>query len=118
MDFNLENQTLIIPLQTDETGKIRVVGTRLLLETIINAYNEGESPEGIVDSFSVLDLPSVYAIIAYYLTHRAEVNAYLKWVEERSEQTRQKIQATRLETDKSWRQTLRARLEARTQSQT
>ncbi len=115
MNFNLENQTLTIPLQTDETGKIRVVGTRLLLETIINAYNEGEAPEGIVDSYSVLDLPTVYAIIAYYLTHRSEVDAYLKWVEERSAQTRQKIPMARIT---EWRQTLRARLEARAQSQT
>jgi uncharacterized protein (DUF433 family) len=117
MELNLENLSFDVPLYRDETGKIRVTGTRVLLEMVIYSFNEGETPEGIVDSFPALTLPAVYAITAYYLTHRKEVDAYMKRVEERSEQVRQKIESSQTPQDKAWRETLRTRLEARKQTQ-
>ncbi len=85
--------TMAVPLRTDDDGKIRVVGTRILLELIVYAYRQGETPEGIVDSYSILKLADVYAIIAYYLAHRAEVDAYVRQVEERGEQNLREIEA-------------------------
>jgi uncharacterized protein (DUF433 family) len=69
--------TMDVPLRTDNQGKIRVGGTRVLLELVIHAFQQGESAEGIIDSYSTLKLADVYAVIAYYLTHRAEVDAYM-----------------------------------------
>ncbi|MDX2078230.1 MAG: DUF433 domain-containing protein [bacterium] len=69
---------LDIPIYTDENGQIRIGKTRVLLELVINAFNSGESAEGIIESYSTLSLADVYAVIAYYLSHRAEVDAYVK----------------------------------------
>lgn len=66
-----------IPLAADTDGVIRVAGTRLPLDNIIIAFNQGATAEEIVQRFPVVDLADVYAVISYYLHHRAEVDAYL-----------------------------------------
>jgi uncharacterized protein (DUF433 family) len=66
-----------VPLWRDQHGKIRIVGTRVLLELIIHAFEQGETAEEIVDSYPTLKLADLYAVLAYYLTHRAEVDAYI-----------------------------------------
>lgn len=66
-----------IPLQIEETGTIRIIGTRIPLDTVIYAYLDGSSAEDIVESFDTLSLSDVYAILSYYLDHQQEVNAYL-----------------------------------------
>ena len=48
------------------------------LDSVIYAWQSGESPEQIVDDFDVLSLADVYAVISYYLQHRADVDAYLR----------------------------------------
>ena len=48
------------------------------LDSVIYAWQSGESPEQIVDNFDVLSLADVYAVISYYLQHRADVDAYLR----------------------------------------
>jgi uncharacterized protein (DUF433 family) len=40
-----------VRLRTDEHGKIRVGETRVLLELVIQAFNQGELPEAIQDSY-------------------------------------------------------------------
>lgn len=55
-----------------------IAGTRVSLDSIVYAFLEGLSPEGIADNFETLTLEEVYGAIAYYLGHRAEINAYLK----------------------------------------
>ncbi|MCU0482345.1 MAG: DUF433 domain-containing protein [Anaerolineae bacterium] len=69
--------TLDIPIYIDEHGQIRIAKTRVLLELVINAFNRGESAEGIIESYSSLSLADVYAVIAYYLNHRTEIDAYI-----------------------------------------
>ena len=59
-------------------GAYRIVGTRVSLDSVAHAFNEGQSPETIVQSFSVLDLEQVYGAITYYLAHRSEIDAYLE----------------------------------------
>lgn len=65
------------PLVEDAEGVIRVVGTRVQLETIVAAFDLGATPEEIVQSYPTLALPAVYAIIAYVLQNRPRVDAYL-----------------------------------------
>lgn len=69
--------TQTTPLEQDDTGTVRVVGTRVPLDTIAHAYREGATPEQIQDSFPSLRLRDIYATIAYMLEHEAEVAAYL-----------------------------------------
>jgi uncharacterized protein (DUF433 family) len=66
-----------IPLALWKDGSIRVKGTRLLLDFIIGAYKRGETPEDIVDAFPSVAIADVYSIIAYYLTHKSQIEKYL-----------------------------------------
>lgn len=66
-----------IPLSAGRDGVVRVAGTRVTLDTVIEAFREGLSAEAIAEQYPALDLGVVYAVIGYYLRHRAEVEAYL-----------------------------------------
>jgi uncharacterized protein (DUF433 family) len=54
-----------------------VGGTRVLLDVIIVAFQAGATPEDIAQQFPSVALPDVYLVIAHYLTHTAEIDAYL-----------------------------------------
>jgi len=82
-----------IPLSTDADGVIRVAGTRVTLDTVIDTFMTGASPEEIVQDFPVLQLDDIYAVITYYLRHRAEVDAYLRERRTRAEAVRREIEA-------------------------
>ena len=79
------------PLREDKTGAIRVGNTRVLLETIIRAFQDGASPESIVNRYSTLSLSDVYSTIAYYLRHQDTVEAYLSQREELAESVQQRL---------------------------
>lgn len=66
-----------LPLKNDPHDVVRVSGTRVTLQSVIHAFQDGASPEEIIDRYPVLPLADVYATIAYYLRHRADVDAYL-----------------------------------------
>jgi uncharacterized protein (DUF433 family) len=76
---------------------IRIGNSRVLLELVIHAFQRGETPEAIAQNFSSLLLDEVYAVIAYYLQHRAEVDTYLHEVETEGEQIRREIEASQPE---------------------
>ena len=65
-----------IPLHNDAGGVVRVAGTRVTLDTLIDTFQTGASPEEIAQDFPVLRLDDVYAVVTYYLRHRPEVDAY------------------------------------------
>lgn len=77
-----------VPLAADADGVIRVAGTRLSLDTIILAFHQGATAEEIVQRFPIIDLADVYAVIGYYLRHRAELDAYLKARQEKANEIR------------------------------
>ena len=52
-------------------------GTRVLLDTIITAFRAGATAEEIAQKFPSVALADVYQIIAHYLNHTAEIDAYL-----------------------------------------
>ena len=66
------------PIQTDADGVARVGGTRVTLDTVVAAFHGGATAEEIVQQYSTLELGDVYAVIAYVLRHRPEVDAYLE----------------------------------------
>ncbi len=65
-------------VRIDEHGIYRVVGTRVMLASVLAAFHQGHSPETIQQQYPALSLESVYGSIAYYLAHASEVDAYLK----------------------------------------
>jgi uncharacterized protein (DUF433 family) len=99
---------MTIPLRTDEHGAIRIGKTRVLLELVIHAYYMGETPEGIVDSYPTLTTSDVYAVIAYYLAHRDEIEAYMRQRDEQAEQIIRDIEANLTPEARALRTRLRA----------
>jgi uncharacterized protein (DUF433 family) len=90
----METPTAVdVPLIRDKDGAIRVGGTRVLLEVLIAAHQRGDPPEKIVASFPTLKLADVYAVIAYYLSHRDEVDEYIQEVDEEGERIQQEWEA-------------------------
>jgi uncharacterized protein (DUF433 family) len=67
-----------LPLRLDSQGTIRVGQSRVTLDTVIEAYQHGESPEVIAQQFPAVTLAEVYGTIAYYLQHQALLDAYLR----------------------------------------
>ena len=97
-----------IPLSVDAHGTVRVGGTRLTLETVLGLFKQGASPPEIVTALPDLELADVYAVITYYLRHRADVDAYLQEQEAKAAAVRHKIAARQGD-----QQALRERLLAR-----
>src|SRR5436853_3863798 len=80
------------PLREDAAGALRVGDSRVLLELVINAFQDGATPETIVQRYSTLALPDVYAVIAYYLRHPTEVQAYLEQREQKAAEVLKRTQ--------------------------
>src|SRR6516162_3582397 len=106
--MNLPIPPVAVPLFDDGQGGLRVTGTRVLLERIVHAFDDGATPEGIVQSYDTLPLADVYAVLTWYLRHKLEVEKYLHQRAEEAEAIRRTIEAKQLD-----RAELRARLMAR-----
>jgi uncharacterized protein (DUF433 family) len=86
--------TFPVPLREDPQGVLRVGKTRVLLELVVHAYQQGESPEGIIEMYPALDLGDVFAVLAYYLANRAAMDEYLHQCDEEADALRAKIEAS------------------------
>ena len=65
-------------VRTDEHGVLRVGATRVMLDSVVAAFQQGHSAETIRQQYPALTLEEVYGSITYYLAHQEEVTAYLK----------------------------------------
>ena len=84
-------QTEAPPLREDATGALRVGNSHVLLELVIRAFQDGATPETIMQRYSTLALPDVYAVLAYYLRHPNEVEEYLTRRDQEAEEVRQRV---------------------------
>jgi len=57
---------------------IRIKGTRVGIETVLDDYLGGASPEEIAARYRTLTLEQVYATITYYLHKQDEIDKYLE----------------------------------------
>jgi uncharacterized protein (DUF433 family) len=91
----LEQQplSLAIPLYENPPGVLRVGTSRVLLELVIRAFQRGQTPESIVQSYDTLRLPEVYAVVSYYLANPAPVDEYLLHCDQQAEVVRGKLEA-------------------------
>lgn len=62
---------------TTPVEHIRIRGTRIDIDFVLELHALGKTPEEIVAAYRTLDLVQVYAAITYYLQNRAAVDAYL-----------------------------------------
>ena len=86
----MTTESLAMPLDTGADGVVRIAGTRVTLDTVVLAFDEGASAEEIAQQYPSLSLPDIYAVIAFYLAHRDEVEAYLRERGEQAAQVRQR----------------------------
>ena len=96
------------PFREDDAGALRVGRSRVLLELVIHAFQDGSTAEEICQRYSTLSLADVYGVIAYYLAHRDEVDAYLSDRERKTEEMDARMEARQGDLAH-----IRARLEAR-----
>lgn len=59
-------------------GVYRLVGTRVSLDSVVQAFWRGQTAESIAQSFAVLTLEQVYGALTFYLANKSEVDAYLE----------------------------------------
>jgi uncharacterized protein (DUF433 family) len=81
------------PLKMDDSGTIRVAGTRVTLETLLEHYLHGYSVEQLAEAFPTVTLADIHTVIGYSLRHREEVEAYLQRQQRDSDELRQKLES-------------------------
>lgn len=62
-------------------GGYYLAGTRISLDSVVYAFNEGQSPEAIQEDFPLLRRSQIYGAIAFYLDHQAEIDNLLEATE-------------------------------------
>src|SRR6266542_4251795 len=110
--LTLDPQT--VPLRLDDHGVMRVGATRVSFDSVVYAFQEGATPEEIVQNFDTLRLADVYAVISYYLKHRSDVEVYLQVQEKEAEEIRADWQR-RWPEHSEYRKVLMSRLAAKEQ---
>ena len=99
-----------IPLTRWEDGTIRITGSRVTLDVIVNQFKLGASAEQIQDSFPSVSLRDIYGAIYYYLDHTEAVEEYLRQQQTAAEEMRRWVE------DQPGNRMLRERLLARRQN--
>lgn len=84
--------TITVPLR-DTDGVLRIGQTRVTLDSVIYAFRDGASVEEIVSLYPSLNLPEVYAVIAYYLGNQDRVDAYIAEQERLADEIREEVEA-------------------------
>lgn len=90
--MNLATEKEAPPLAMDEHGAVRVGGTRVLLDLIVHAFDDGASAEEVVESYPSLTLADVYATITYILRHWDRVDEYMAARAAAAAELREKIE--------------------------
>ena len=69
-----------VPLVLDVDGVARIGGTRVTLDTLVAAFEEGATAEEIAHQYPSLQLADIYSVIGYYSRRRQDVDTYLRSV--------------------------------------
>ena len=73
MAFALATEPIAaIPLVLADNQVIYVGGTRVPLDTVVEAFLDGATPEEISYQYPSLALADIYAVVGYYLSNRDE----------------------------------------------
>jgi uncharacterized protein (DUF433 family) len=77
-----------VPLTLWEDETVRITGTRITLDVIINQFKLGATAEQISDSFPAASLKDIYGAIYYYLEHTDAVETYVREQQQAAVETR------------------------------
>ena len=67
-----------VPLEVWDDGSVRVGGTRLTLDAVVESYLAGQSATEIAENYGPTPESVIRGAVAYYSAHMAEVDQYLK----------------------------------------
>ena len=70
-----------------------LINTRISLDSIVYAFQQGLLPEGIVQSYPLLELEQVYGAIIFYLANRSDIDEYLRSEEKVFDEMTQPLRA-------------------------
>lgn len=96
--YNANSMTLhelkqTVPLTMRDDGTIRITGSRVTLDSVVDEFKRGATAEQILDDFPSLTLREVYGAIAYYLEHTEMVEEYLRQQGQAAEVTRRVVES-------------------------
>jgi uncharacterized protein (DUF433 family) len=83
-DMKLDN-----PYVEKRADSYYIGGTRISLASLVYAYLDGHTAEGIQECYPLLTLEQIHGALAFYLGHRVEVEADLAEKRERYDWQRQ-----------------------------
>jgi uncharacterized protein (DUF433 family) len=69
--------TQAVPLDVSEDGTMRIGGTRVSLDSVLQHYQQGATAEEIALRFPALRLADIHSCLAYFLNHPDQVEQYL-----------------------------------------
>ena len=73
-------------LAQEPQGYIHFTGHRVGVHHLLRLYNDGYSPEMLLEYFPTLSLAVIHKTIAFYLENQAEIDAYIAAQRSLSEQ--------------------------------
>lgn len=59
-------------------GTVRIHASRIGIETVVEGFRDGATPEEIIDRYPTLTREQVYATITYYLLNKEVVEQYVQ----------------------------------------
>ena len=82
-----------VPVVANRDGVLCVAQTRVTLDTLIQAFQEGATAEEIAQQYPTVPLADIYSVIGYYLRRCSEIEAYLARRRQAAERVRQQNEA-------------------------
>ena len=83
-----------VPLHNHPDGQVRITGTRISLEILIESYHLGNNtPALLAERFPSVGLAAAKSVLAYWQQNRAEVDEYLRRSDEKAEKVRHAIKS-------------------------
>jgi uncharacterized protein (DUF433 family) len=79
------------PLTQDDTGTVRVRGSRITLDVLAHAMRSGRTAVEVAADYD-LDLADVYAVFSYCLRYKVAVDAYLDRREQEAAEMRKMVE--------------------------
>ena len=64
-------------IHEDSHGALRIGASEVSLDSVVIAFQQGQSAESIQQSYPALSLEEVYGAIAFYLANRDQVHQHL-----------------------------------------
>ncbi len=81
------------PLRRYTSEGLRIGKSRVLLERVIHAFEDGATPEAIVQRYPTATLADINSVLAYYLRHQEEIKVYLAKREQKAEDVQKRIES-------------------------